>query len=130
MKLPKPRPVYAKLKIPEVSSETFKIKILRFRGNGATMLSLVRGAKRLSYGELPDLKFFLHRNTMGGFTVTESRTGLAVHKSSNPSSELCLYEATAKLESGINKHYGIRGLGKHVSSLPSKEKSAAQPWLE
>lgn len=86
------------------------------------------GARKLKFPDLPSLVFYLHRNQLNGHTVTESRTGLALHKAvDNKSVELCISEAIAKLEMGFARNKGPKGFEKHVASLPSKHEYCSLP---
>lgn len=113
---------------PVVQNETFTIT--RAAYNSASVFDkkplrrLVKesGARKVRFPDLPSVVFYLHRNELGGLTVTESRTGLALHKTVNSKSvELCLSEATAKVEMGMKRNKGAKGFEKHIASLPSKQ---------
>lgn len=85
-------------------------------------------ARRVFFPDLPSVRFYVHPNEMNGMTVTESRTGMALHKSvENKSVELCLSEATAKLEIGFRNFKGPQGFKKHIDTLPSKEEYTSLP---
>lgn len=117
------------LKFPKVKEPRLVNKFLQYRilfdpvtTGKRYSLGMVRG-QRVLFPDLPDLKFYIAPNGLGGNTITELRTGLALHKCANPSVELCLVEATAKLEHGFRRFGGPKGFLKHVRSLPSKEES-------